>query len=461
MKRRRWRCALGLALYTLLLLLLVPYVLDSAGRGRASEGEAPPAPRRRCPGLQGALGEWSWAEEPPPPPSGGAARGPPSGNGTGAAPGSLAGGKRHIYVHATWRTGSSFVGELFNQHPDVFYLYEPAWHVWQALYPGDARSLQGALRDLLRSLFRCDFSALRLYAPSAAAALRPPAPGLPRPPVPRGNLSTASLFGWRTNKVICSAPLCPAAARPRGEVGLVDGAACERSCPPRALRDLEAECRKYPVVVIKDVRLLELGALLPLLRDPELDVRVLQLFRDPRAVHNSRLKARQALLRESVQVLRGGGRPPAPPRRPQQRAEAFLAGALEVICQAWRRDLLLARRAPPALRARYAQLRYEDLVREPRAQLRRLLRFAGLRAPPALQAFALDMTRGAAHDPRRPFLVSARDANHAVRAWRERLSRQQVRQVEEACGDAMQLLAYPLSDDGDARGRPSAPPHPG
>ncbi|NXN97876.1 CHST7 sulfotransferase, partial [Rhinopomastus cyanomelas] len=202
------------------------------------------------------------------------------------------------------------------------------------------------------------------------------------------------------------------------------------------------------------------------LREPGLNLRIVQLFRDPRAVHNSRLKARQALLRESIQVMRsrhragptprhqqqqqqqqlllppglllGGGRGP----QPQHRAEFFLGGALEVICQAWLRDLLLARSAPDWLRSRYTQLRYEDLVRDPRAELHRLLRFAGLTTPPALEAFALNMTRGAAYSSERPFLISARDAREAVRAWRERLSRQQVRQVEAACAEAMALLSY-------------------
>lgn len=456
--RRRWRgehrrFAAVLVLYTLLLLLLVPYALDyGARRGRADEEPL----LRRCPSLEEALSEWGWEQRPPLDEEEEEDEAGTAGNGSA--------GKRHIYLHATWRTGSSFLGELFNQHPDVFYLYEPMWHLWQALYPGDALSLQGALRDMLRALFRCDFSVLRLYT-------APPGPRDPLAPAPPAadNLTTASIFGWRTNKVICSPPLCPAAPRPRQEIGLVDGATCEETCRPRALRELEAECRKYPVVVIKDVRLLELGALLPLLREPGLNLRVVQLFRDPRAVHNSRLKARQALLRESVQVLRsrhraeprgparhqqqqqqhlllppgllGGGRPP----QPQHRAEFFLGGALEVICQSWLRDLLLARRAPDWLRRRYTQLRYEDLVREPRAELRRLLRFAGLTVPPALEDFVLNMTRGAAYSSDRPFLISARDAREAVHAWRERLSRQQVRQVEAACGEAMSILAYPLS----------------
>lgn len=463
-RRRREYCkfALLLVLYTLV-LLLVPSVLDGGRDGDKDAGH--------CRGLQRSLGVWSLeaaaagereqGAEARAAAEGGAGQSPRSpGNLSGAVGEAMSREKQHIYVHATWRTGSSFLGELFNQHPDVFYLYEPMWHLWQALYPGDAESLQGALRDMLRSLFRCDFSVLRLYAPPGDPAARAS---------DAANLTTAALFRWRTNKVICSPPLCPGAPRARAEVGLVEDAACERSCPPVALRALEAECRKYPVVVIKDVRLLDLGVLVPLLRDPGLNLKVVQLFRDPRAVHNSRLKSRQGLLRESIQVLRTrqrgdrfhrvllahgvGARPGGPSRAlpAAPRADFFLTGALEVICEAWLRDLLFARGAPAWLRRRYLRLRYEDLVRQPRTQLRRLLRFAGLRALAALDAFALNMTRGAAYGADRPFHLSARDAREAVHAWRERLSREQVRQVEAACAPAMRLLSYPRSgEEGDA-----------
>lgn len=212
--RRRWRgehrrFAAVLVLYTLLLLLLVPYALDyGARRGRADEEPL----LRRCPSLEEALSEWGWEQRPPldeEEEEDEAGTAGAAGNGSAGTA-----GKRHIYLHATWRTGSSFLGELFNQHPDVFYLYEPMWHLWQALYPGDAVSLQGALRDMLRALFRCDFSVLRLYA----APSGPRDPLAPAPPA-ADNLTTASIFGWRTNKVICSPPLCPAAPRPRGEIG--------------------------------------------------------------------------------------------------------------------------------------------------------------------------------------------------------------------------------------------------
>ncbi|XP_072470653.1 carbohydrate sulfotransferase 7 isoform X2 [Notamacropus eugenii] len=474
-RRQHRKLVFLLVLYTLVLLLL-PYVLDGRKGGEGAAG-------RRCPSLPSSLGVWSLEAAAAAGEEAEAERTPTLIRAGGAASGSLGNGsdssrrpppppreKQHVYLHATWRTGSSFLGELFNQHPDVFYLYEPMWHLWQALYPGDAESLQGALRDMLRSLFRCDFSVLRLYSPQADPAAPAPA---------SANLTTAALFGWKTNKVICSAPLCPAAPRSRADVGLIDGAACERSCPPVSLRELEAECRKYPAVVIKDVRLLDLGVLVPLLRDPGLNLKVIQLFRDPRAVHNSRLKSRQALVRESIQVLRTrqkadrfqrllfaqsvGGRPGPSLLRPQPpgpRADFLLSGALEVICEAWLRDLLFAGSSPAWLRRRYTRLRYEDLVLEPRSQLARLLRFTGLPTLPALQDFALNMTRGSSYNADRPFLISARDAREAVHAWRERLSREQVRQVEASCGQAMRLLAYPLSGEEGAadqvrQGKPS------
>ncbi|XP_072268871.1 carbohydrate sulfotransferase 7 [Pyxicephalus adspersus] len=428
-KRRPRRLWLLLLLYAAFMLLLLSVILHdgwwSSRRSRA-EYENGWAPRRLCPSLDTSM----WEDE----------AGAEVEEGAGGSPQP----RTHIYLHATWRSGSSFLGELFNQHSGVFYLYEPAWHMWQSLYPGDAESLQGALRDLLRSLFRCDFSALRLYAGD--------------------NMTTAGLFGWKNNKVICSAPMCSAGAGsastaggPRDRVGLIEPADCEKRCPARPLRDLEKECRRYPVVVIKDVRLMEMSALLPLLRDPGLNLKIVQLFRDPRAMQNSRLRSKRSLLRESLQVLRSRLRGGDPASRAQQQQQLhrggtdfLLSGSLEIICQGWLRDLFLIRgHSPTWLRQRYLKLRYEDLVLSPIKELGRLLRFTGLPSMPELEDFVMNMTRGPSYSSDRPFLVSARNAKEAVNAWRERLSREQVRRVEEACGEAMQILSYRAEADDD------------
>uniref|UniRef100_A0A8C2INM4 Sulfotransferase n=1 Tax=Cyprinus carpio TaxID=7962 RepID=A0A8C2INM4_CYPCA len=154
---------------------------------------------------------------------------------------SLAKKRQLVYVLTTWRSGSSFFGELFNQHPEVFFLYEPMWHIWQKLYPGDAVSLQGAARDMLSSLYRCDLSVFQLYN----------SPG-------GKNFTSLGLFGATLNKVICSYPLC--SAYRKEVVGMVDDKVCKK-CPPQSLRLLEEECLKYNTIVIKGVRVLDVNVL--------------------------------------------------------------------------------------------------------------------------------------------------------------------------------------------------------
>ncbi|XP_020372935.1 carbohydrate sulfotransferase 7 [Rhincodon typus] len=406
MKLLRTRCLTFIAIYSLL-LLSISYLLDCRNKPRAP-GEQPLFPRE-CPD---ASAPEVWADW------GNATR-------TEAASGK---GKQHIYLHATWRTGSSFAGELFNQHPAVFYLYEPMWLMWQALYPGDAESLHGAVRDMLRSLFRCDFSVLGLYVAAA------------------GPLTTRSIFGWRNNKVICSAPLCGAYSKERVE--LVDGSVCERQCEARHIQELERECRRYQAVVIKDVRVLDAGVLFALMRDPSLNFKVVQLVRDPRAVHNSRMKSKQSLVRESIQVLRSKSKRSQRDNKGSwlsnraQRAEAYVSKALEVICEAWSRDQALVKRSPDWVRARYLTVRYEDLVLDPLSSLRTLYTFANLTVTPATESYVWNMTRGVGYSSDRPFLISSRDAKEAVSAWKKRLSLWQIQQVEESCRTAMKMLGY-------------------
>ncbi|XP_056133183.1 carbohydrate sulfotransferase 7 [Lampris incognitus] len=410
MKRRLQKKYLIIILGYSVVLLLIPYVLDYGGKSvHVKHGQQQP----KCPDLESTMALWNNGDK---------------FNTSDTVEYDSVNRSRsriHIYLHATWRTGSSFLGELFNQHPDVFYLYEPMWHIWQALYPGDAGSLQGAVRDMLNSLYRCDFSVLKLYASSQ-------------------NISTSFIFGWKMNKVICSEPLCD--AHRRHEIGLVREDLCGK-CRKRDVRELERECKKYPVMVIKGVRVLDLGVLVPLMRDPALNLQVVQLFRDPRAVHNSRLKSKQALVKESIQVLRSKKQTDKykrllAPNNRANRAENYVATAMELICDNWLNDITLILNAPAWLRRNYLQLRYEDLVLRPMEELQRLYRFANLSTFPELDRFVLNMTHGQGYSSDKPFLISSRDAKEAIYAWRERLNVEQISQVEAYCSEVMRQLGY-------------------
>ncbi|XP_035266629.1 carbohydrate sulfotransferase 7 [Anguilla rostrata] len=409
MKRRLHKKYLILILGYSVLLLLIPYVLDYRGKTIRDKHEVQ---QQKCPDFEKTLAMWSNVDN--------------SNNATEmVGDASNRSDRINIYLHATWRTGSSFLGELFNQHPDVFYLYEPMWNMWQSLYPGDAVSLQGAVRDMMNSLFRCDFSVLKLYAGTS-------------------NITTSFIFGWKTNKVICSEPLC--SAYKKDEIGLVRGDVCDK-CRPRDLKDLERECKKYRVMVIKDVRVFDLSVLVPLIRDPGLNLRVIQLFRDPRAVHNSRLKSKLALVKESVQVLRSKKQTDKfkrllMPSNRSNRAENYVASAMELICDSWLNDMLLVANAPQWLKRNYIQIRYEDLVLYPVEELQRLYRFSNLTSFPKIEKFVVNMTRGEGYSSEKPFVISSRDAKEAIFAWRERLNVEQINRVEAYCSEVMSRLGY-------------------
>lgn len=77
-------------------------------------------------------------------------------------------GRKHILLLATTRTGSSFVGEFFNQHgQNMFYLFEPLWHVERMLTlaaeANNGTVLAGIYRDVLQGLFLCDFTPLEKF----------------------------------------------------------------------------------------------------------------------------------------------------------------------------------------------------------------------------------------------------------------------------------------------------------
>lgn len=334
-----------------------------------------------------------------------------------------------VYVLTTWRSGSSFFGELFNQNPGAFFLYEPMWHIWQKLYPGDALSLHGAERDMLSALYRCDFSVFQLYTTQ-----------------PGRNLTTLEVFGAPFNKVICSYPLC--SFYRKNVVGMVDDKVCKK-CPPQSLQALEEQCLKYDTIVIKGVRILDVNVLAPLLEDPSLNLKVVHLVRDPRAMANSRIRSKHGLVRENLQVIKSRNPkmlhlPMADPNHKASKkdiSDYYAIGALEVICDHMSKTLKTVLSSPGWLKGKYMMVRYEDLVENPVSTLKLVYQFVNLTASRNMEAFVINMTSGHSNSAK-PFQVSPRNATMAASTWRTVLTLGQIRQVEDYCRHAMSVLGY-------------------
>lgn len=316
----------------------------------------------------------------------------------------------HVLVLSSWRSGSSFVGQLFGQHPDVFYLMEPAWHVWMTFTSSTAWKLHMAVRDLLRSIFLCDMSVFDAYMN----------------PGPR---KQSSLFQWEQSRALCSSPVCDFFSANQ----ISSPKKCKLLCSQQPFDMVEQACRSHSYVALKEVRFFSLQALYPLLTDPSLNLHVVHLVRDPRAVFRSREHTTTELMIDSHIML---GKDLKTIREEDQPYYA-----MKIICKSQVDIVKAIQTLPEALQQRYLFLRYEDLVRAPVAQTSRLYKFVGLNFLPHLQTWVQNVTHGKGMG-KHAFHTNARNALNVSQAWRWSLPYEKVSQLQDACGEAMDLLGY-------------------
>lgn len=322
----------------------------------------------------------------------------------------LTNGKVHVLLLSSWRSGSSFLGQVFSQHPSVFYLMEPGWHVWTRIQKPGARVLRMAVRDLYRSLFQCDFSAMQTYLPE--------------------NHNVSSLFMWSHSRALCSPPAC--SLTPRGQ--LSNQTHCARTCDTVGLQGAQQACATYSHVVFKEVRFFELESLYPLLQDPNLDLRIIHLVRDPRAVVRSREESAKAFMYDNNVVL-------------EQKNVPASEATYQVMQEICRSHVLINERAvvkpPPFLKGRYKLVRYEDVALNPLEEIEAMYRFVGLEMTEEVGTWVYKVTHGKGKGTRMDaFKITSRNAIDISQAWRNTLPHEKVKKIQKVCKGAMSLLGY-------------------
>lgn len=141
-------------------------------------------------------------------------------------------------------------------------------------------------------------------------------------------------------------------------------------------------------------------------RIPEHDLRIIWLSRDPRAQVSSALK--------------------------------YNDWSVEEATRRWKAEMKANERALQKMQIPYISLNYESLCRQPEAEMSRLLRFAGL--DPAL--FTLDFRSETQHIMGNYSMRLGKDTRIEERLdWLERLSPQQLRQIEEMTADFRQYYS--------------------
>ncbi|KAM4734616.1 carbohydrate sulfotransferase 6-like [Anableps anableps] len=317
-----------------------------------------------------------------------------------------AGRKIHVLLLSSWRSGSSLLGQVFSQHPSVFYLSEPAWHIWTKEWTSGVQAHRTAVRDLLRHIYLCDFSVMGSYLSEKHRV--------------------SSMFMWTHSRALCSPPACP--------LPVTNETLCRQICDAQGLKKVEETCRAYSHLVIKEVRMFELESLYPLLQDPYLDLRIVHLVRDPRAVMRSREKSVKAFRRDNAIVLNHRNVPAAEKH-------------YEVMQEICRSHVRINERAilepPPFLQGRYKLIRYEDVARNPLKEMNDIYKFVGLKMTRKLEEWMYRVTHGKGKGTyKEAFQITARNATEVSQAWRTMLEHSKVRRIQELCKEAMWLLGY-------------------
>ncbi|XP_007897582.1 carbohydrate sulfotransferase 3a [Callorhinchus milii] len=337
--------------------------------------------------------------------------------------------RSQLLLMATTRTGSSFSGEFFNQNPGVFYLFEPLWHVGSAVAFESDRAggaASGLLnRDVLRQLLLCDLSVLEAFIA----------------PAPHGHV-TRHFFRRFSSRLLCEPPVCspPAgAADSPGDTAKTDRYHCKNHCGPLNLTLAAQACLGQRHMAVKTVRMRQLELLRPLVEDPRLDLRVIQLVRDPRAVLASRMVAFSS---RYVAWQRWGRQDSADPPGAEEAAK------VRESCESLRASAELGLSQPDWLRGRYLLVRYEDITREPLRKAAEMHRFAGITLAREVEAWIRENTQGPQPGTQKGSVYSTRrNSSEQSDKWRLLLPFKLAQAVQGACGPAMQLFGYrPVRD---------------
>ncbi|XP_072256503.1 carbohydrate sulfotransferase 1-like [Pyxicephalus adspersus] len=322
--------------------------------------------------------------------------------------------RKHILIFATARSGSSFLGQLFNQNPDVFYLFEPLYLVQYTLankQPAiDRLSLLGAYRDLLQNLYDCDFYHLENY-------IKPP---------PKDHVAL-SFFRHAASKALCAPPVCKQEER-------LEENKCAKRCYKINMTLASTACRSYKYMAIKIIRIPEIDHLKTLVEDPRLNLKIIQLVRDPRAVLASRISTFGDQYR-LYQIWNSSGKMP----------HNLDLNLIKNLCIDYSRSVETAFSRPSWLKGRYMLVRYEDLARDPIKKANEMYNFVGLEWKDNLTAWIEENTNASV-----PYNVNKyttnRNSSETPENWRLRLHFNIVQAVQDICKKTLSQFGYQSVD---------------
>ncbi|XP_071854521.1 carbohydrate sulfotransferase 1-like isoform X2 [Apostichopus japonicus] len=289
--------------------------------------------------------------------------------------------KKAIVIVTGKRSGSTFVGDIFNNSPGVFYLYEP-------------------LRELMMLFIK-----------------RKNPPGINFNEMAFSIINNTLQCQWNNSSM--GLILNQSCVKSRI---LVACDLCRRNLSVQdRLTKLSEACREQDSVAIKLIRLQDIAYLEPL--SYYLDLRIIHLVRDPRPTEISRMKTlpNQDLIRRKGKSAKD-----------------------EVdLCQHMQRNLQYWIKPPEWMVGKYLLVRYEDVAMNPVQKAAEIYNFVGLSLNDNVTKWLIKNTQcNSTIQICNETFGTFRNTSAVINRWRDVMSWRLVKRVQSVCKAPMNLLGY-------------------
>lgn len=251
-----------------------------------------------------------------------------------------AGTGSRIFILAAMRTGSSFLGEIFAQRRDFFYLFEPGKYLADHIESQNLsrRVLITRYLQLIEDVYRCDFSNSKVLT---------------------DGLSNETTLG---KKRFAPALLRSNGCRRKGNELKRGKLVCDQPFP---VSEITNACKSRPHVGIKAIRIPDLNLLLHLMRRSKTNLKVIHLVRDPRGMVVSRLR------------VHAKDRLPEGMLYNVSHITETVRYYVQRYCLSWATNIEIGKYIP-SVSSNYKLVRYEDLARDPVGHTHDIYSFVGL-----------------------------------------------------------------------------------
>ncbi|XP_002741773.1 carbohydrate sulfotransferase 1-like [Saccoglossus kowalevskii] len=287
----------------------------------------------------------------------------------------------NVLVMASFRSGSTFISEIFIRNPLAFYIFEPGYvlHDKKCLLPMSKYTMSSQRINMLYDIYSCNFT------------------------TPTTNCyEYVNIEQFQAHWIINE--------RYQQKTKYID------------MTHVTEFCMNHPITAIKTIRVDRLSELVPLIKDPQIQLKVLHLIRDPRGKFSSMENIRK------------------------QNSVNQLIQKLDDYCSRWVENMAIGRTMGEWLLGNYRAIRYEDFAENPINKSRKLYKFLGLDLPATVIDWLNNNTK--INKGNNPYSTS-RDSIKTAHAWKYRLPFNIARQIEtlDSCRDLMNFAGYTLSKD--------------